>query len=139
MRLKYLYTDLCWSGDDARVALVSNFDSLTWEDALSVEGTPQAASHIDVLEAALRATATSAYSGQISRPPLDPGGGVDSVPFGNAGMPTININTQGDLATAALWHTPEDTPDRVPWSRIDDAIALSAEFLDRVCAGSFVA
>jgi hypothetical protein len=73
----------------------------------------------------------SSYSGESEIAPLGLGGGVDSAPFHHAGLPTLNINTRGDAETVALWHTPEDTEDRVPWPRIDDAIALFSEFLDK--------
>ena len=128
--------DLGWSGGNSRVVLVINFDSLTWGDDLSVSYSPNAEPFVGVLTEAFGTTPTSAYTGRIEPAPLARGGALDSIAFANAGIPTLNVNTEGDTATSALWHTPEDTPDRVPWGRVDDAVPLFVEFIDRVCAGT---
>lgn len=123
--------DLEWSGDAAKVVLVLNFDSLTWGDdlALSVRGAEAA---LPSVVEAIGAARFGSYSGAHRVTPLSPAGGVDSVPFANAGLPTLNVNTEGDAATTALWHTPQDTPERVPWGRVDDAVALFADVLLRL-------
>lgn len=123
--------ELGWSGDAGRVALVLNFDSLTWGDdlALSVRGAEAA---LPTLVAAIGAARFCSYSGAHRVAPLSPAGGVDSVPFANAGLPTIDVNTEGDATTTALWHTPQDTPERVPWGRVDDAVALFTDVLLRL-------
>jgi len=122
--------DLVWQGEDGKAVLALNFDSLTWGDAVKVGVAASAEDLLPVLDEAFEATRFSTYCGEYEREGLY--GGVDSAPFHHAGIPTININTAGDAETAALWHTPGDTEDRVPWPRVDDGIALFCEFLARI-------
>ncbi|MEW6753519.1 MAG: M28 family metallopeptidase [Candidatus Latescibacterota bacterium] len=121
--------DLGWRGETAGVTLAVNFDSLTWGNTLRVGTDARGSAALEALEVAQRAAPLAAYTGvwQREAPPA----GVDSAPFFAAGIPTLNINTTGDEQTVALWHTPQDTEERVPWRRVDDALALFTEFLQR--------
>lgn len=122
--------DLAWSGEAARVQLVLNFDSLTWGDHMSVFHTDDTANLMPVLERALQSTDRQSYDGSLHSGPVPADGGVDAVPFARAGIPTVNVNTEGDAQTTALWHMPEDTEDRVPWARLDDAAQVFTRFLE---------
>lgn len=122
--------DLVWRGESSQVVLALNFDSLTWGDKVKVGVSFLLEEMLPVLDEAFAAVQLSTYHGEYEREGLY--GGVDSAPFHQAGLPTLNVNTAGDAETTALWHTPEDTEDRVVWPRVDDAIALFGEFLARL-------
>ena len=124
--------DQRWIGDDQKIALALNFDSLTWGDTLQIRHSDNTESLLSIFDEVRESIRFSAYSGECTRAPLELDGQVDSIPFLHAGIPTINVNTEGDATTSALWHTPEDRADRVPWPRVDDAIALFHEFIDRI-------
>lgn len=122
--------DLVWRGEGGQVVLALNFDSLTWGNQVKVGVAPPAEAMLPILDEAFAAVQLSVYHESYEREGLY--GGVDSAPFHQAGLPTLNINTAGDAETTALWHTPEDTEDRVVWPRVDDGIALFGEFLARL-------
>jgi hypothetical protein len=122
--------DLVWKGEGNQIVLALNFDSLTWGDRVKVGVSSPAEGMLPILDEAFAATQLSIYHGDYEKEGLY--GGVDSAPFHQAGLPTLNINTSGDSEATALWHTPEDTEDRVVWSRVDDAIALFGEFFARL-------
>ena len=122
--------DLGWRGDVPKVLLALNLDSMTWGDTLQIGSSDNAEPFVALLNQACNAAPFSAYCGEYRKVGL--GRGVDSFPFHRAGIPTINLNTEGDADTTSLWHTPEDTEDRVPWSRVDDAIMLLHEFFGRI-------
>jgi len=122
--------DLGWRGDVPKVILALNLDSMTWGDTVQVGSSDHAAPFSTLFDQAYRATPLSTYRGDLRKVGL--GGGVDSFPFYRAGIPTINLNTEGDADTTSLWHTPEDTEDRVPWTRVQDAIMLLYEFFERI-------
>jgi len=122
--------DLGWRGEGSKIVLAVNLDSMTWGDALQIGCSESAEPFLSFLDRACQEADFSAYSGVSRRTGL--GGGVDSFPFHRVGIPTINLNTEGDADTTSLWHTPEDTEDRVPWSRVGDAIGLLYEFLGRI-------
>jgi len=122
--------DLQWRGEVGEAVLALNFDSLTWGDVVKVGVSDNAESYLATLQESLDAVDLSAYEPICERVGL--GEGVDSGIFDRAGIPTVNINTSGDAETTCLWHTPEDTEDRVPWARVDDGVALFVEFLSRI-------
>ena len=122
--------DLGWRGEGSKVALAVNLDSMTWGDGLQIGCSENAEAFLPLLDQACQEADFSAYSGASRRTGL--GGGVDSFPFHRAGIPTINLNTEGDADTTCLWHTPDDTEDRVPWSRVDDAVELLCGFFMRI-------
>ncbi|MBT4497888.1 MAG: M28 family peptidase [Gemmatimonadetes bacterium] len=122
--------DLVWKGEGGQVVLALNFDSLTWGNQVKVGVAPPAEAMLPILDEAFAAVQLSVYHGSYEREGLY--GGVDSAPFHQAGLPTLNINTAGDAETTALWHTPEDTENRVVWSRVDDGITLFSEFFARL-------
>lgn len=122
--------DLKWRGDAGEMVLALNFDSLTWGDAIKVGVSGNAEGFLPTLQQALGAVDLSTYEATCERVAL--GEGVDSAIFQRVGFPTMNINTSGDAETTRLWHTPEDTEDRVPWARVDDGVALFSEFLSRI-------
>lgn len=122
--------DLVWRGDAAKVHLSVNFDSLTWGNGLRIGASPGAEAFLPVFEEALAAAEVSAYDGTWER--VDLGEGVDSAIFHGAGLPALNANTAGDPHTVALWHTPEDTVDGVPWERAADGVKVFAGLLERL-------
>jgi len=122
--------DLGWKGDIPKVVLTLNLDSMTWGDTVQIGSSDHAAPFSTLFDQAYRAIPLSTYRGDLRKVGL--GGGVDSFPFHRAGIPTINLNTEGDADTTSLWHTPEDTEDRVPWTRVQDAIMLLYEFFERI-------
>ena len=124
--------DRRWSGDAEKLVFAMNFDSLTWGDTLQVAHAGGVEAFVDRLEEVCGGLQLSAYDGTCKISPLGPDARVDSVPFRLAGLPVININTAGDEETTALWHTPQDTEDRVPWARVDDGLALFSAFLERL-------
>ena len=124
--------DLRWSGGGEKLLLAMNFDSLTWGDTLQVGHAGGVEAFVDILEQVCGGLQLSSYDGTCNVAPLGLDARVDSVPFHHAGLPVMNINTAGDEATSALWHTPQDTEDRVPWPRVDDGLAVFSEFLERL-------
>ncbi|MFH1566633.1 MAG: M28 family peptidase [Gemmatimonadota bacterium] len=127
--------DLLWRGGsppggEGRIHLALNFDSLTWGDGLRLGAAPNAEAFLPALAAALGSARLTSYDGTWERVPL--GEGVDSGVFAAAGLPTINANTAGDPVTVALWHTPGDTVDRVPWARAADGVEVFARFLEQL-------
>lgn len=122
--------DLVWRGEADAVVLALNFDSLTWGDTVKVGASGSAERMLPELDEAFAATRFSTYWERYQREGIP--AGVDAAIFHRAGVPTININTSGDEETSALWHTAEDTEERVPWARVEDGVALFGEFLARV-------
>lgn len=122
--------DLVWRGEAGAVVLALNFDSLTWGNTVKVGASGRAERMLPALDEAFATTRLSTYWERYQGEGIPEG--VDAVIFHRAGIPTININTSGDEETAALWHTAEDTEERVPWARVEDGVALFGEFLARV-------
>ena len=122
--------DLVWEGRAADVQLCLNFDSLTWGNGLKIGACARAEPYLPLLAEALGESELSQYDGDLERVAL--GQGVDSAVFHAADVPTLNANTAGDAGTVALWHTPQDTVDRVPWGRAVDGAEVFGRFLERL-------